>query len=131
MTSSVRKFYGIFAEDPGQLPPQAAEQLWPGILERWGSLDSLFPELRTQMPRTFNALSDRYPTPVIVVLEHPIHGMTPFIWLDGHDDGLIASQNGLAIDDLNPLDETAFWLPPKLRAWYATTDGLQFTGDPP
>jgi hypothetical protein len=113
----------LICRSESELPAIVRADYLLDVLNRLdGSHKSMFPELASEMPLTFSAIANNYRSPVIgtrttirgegiatLILEGELNNVAANIHLRLHRE----------------FSEEIHWLPQRLRAWYAATDGLQ------
>lgn len=120
------KYLELICRSKTELPSKVIERYLPLVMERLdGSFITMFPELAIAMPLTYGAVIQNYRPPVIGT-ETTIQGKAiATMILEGEKTNLVSNPHLNLQYEFQSLDEQVYWLPKRLRAWYAATDGLQ------
>lgn len=117
------------------VPDEAREKLAPMIVERFADgTGGLFDEMREGLPRTWQALTNEYPAPMIgwkhvAPAPHIPHfkpGVLVDLLLGGEQRMLLVHMNHSRQHTQERLDHYYDMLPPGIRQYYFLADAFQF-----
>ena len=120
------EYQELMCHSANELPSLILEDYLQDVLMRLdGGYESMFSELDSAMPLTSGAIARNY-KPAVIVTRTTIRGKgIATLVLEGESTNLVSNLHLKLRYEFQSLDEQVYWLPKRLRAWYAATDGLQ------